>query len=207
MQQREEASLEAKGDGGSGMIVGISGFARTGKDTAANYLVKHHGFTRVSFADTLRDLAFRADPQIEVGEDLVPLSGVVSAHTWEGAKDFPQVRGFLQRLGVGAREILGENIWVDAAFREMQKAPTDRIVVPDVRFPNEANAIRWNPPQTGPITATKGTLIRLHRPGFGPINSHPSETALDNYHFDHDIDNDGTVDELGPKVARALGLA
>ena len=37
------------------MIIGICGWAGTGKDTAANYLVGWHGFRRDSFAGALKD--------------------------------------------------------------------------------------------------------------------------------------------------------
>ena len=32
------------------MIIGLSGYARSGKDTAADRLVNNHGFVRYSFA-------------------------------------------------------------------------------------------------------------------------------------------------------------
>ena len=37
------------------MIIGITGFIGSGKDTAANYLVAQHGFRRDSFAGALKD--------------------------------------------------------------------------------------------------------------------------------------------------------
>ena len=37
-------------------IVAISGWKRSGKDTAANYLVEEYGYTRVAFADVLKDM-------------------------------------------------------------------------------------------------------------------------------------------------------
>ena len=37
------------------MIIGVTGFIGSGKDTIANYLVAKHGFVRDSFAGTLKD--------------------------------------------------------------------------------------------------------------------------------------------------------
>jgi hypothetical protein len=37
-------------------VVAISGWKRSGKDTAANYLVEEYGATRVAFADVLKDM-------------------------------------------------------------------------------------------------------------------------------------------------------
>ena len=38
------------------MIIGISGFQSSGKDTIADYLVKEHGFVKLSFASALKDI-------------------------------------------------------------------------------------------------------------------------------------------------------
>ena len=37
-------------------IIAISGWKRSGKDTAAEFLIEKHGFTRISFADPLKDM-------------------------------------------------------------------------------------------------------------------------------------------------------
>lgn len=73
-------------------------------------------------------------------------------------------------------------------------------IITDVRFPNEADAIR----ERG------GIIIRVNRKhGYNtpdgkwkemPINYHESETALDNYDFDYVIENDTTIAELKEKV-------
>jgi hypothetical protein len=38
------------------LVVALSGWKQSGKDTVANYLTKCHNFTRVAFADSLKDL-------------------------------------------------------------------------------------------------------------------------------------------------------
>ena len=40
----------------SKIILGMKGQAGSGKDTVANYLVKKHGFTRIAFADPLKEI-------------------------------------------------------------------------------------------------------------------------------------------------------
>ena len=39
------------------MILGLVGFASSGKDTVADYLVRNHNFNRIAFADPLKDAA------------------------------------------------------------------------------------------------------------------------------------------------------
>src|ERR1051326_2875992 len=75
------------------------------------------------------------------------LSTVVEAVGWDKAKENEDVRRFLQRLGTdGVRNHLGDNIWVDSLFRRLEsyEEPSARtkVVITDVRFPNEADAIR-----------------------------------------------------------------
>ena len=40
------------------MIIGLSGYARSGKDTVAETLVNEYGFKRVAFADKIKDLLY-----------------------------------------------------------------------------------------------------------------------------------------------------
>jgi hypothetical protein len=177
------------------MIVGLSGYAQAGKDTAAEVFVRY-GFQRYSFADPMREMALAIDPIVAIVDvyscgDTYPeelrYSEAIDANGYEKAKAaFPEVRAFLQRLGTDAgRKILGEDVWVDAAMRKM--AEGGDYVIPDVRFVNEAEAIR----------NAGGMVFRIHRPGRGPVNDHESEIALDDYeHFTNHIWNDSTIDVL-----------
>ena len=40
------------------VIIGLSGYAQSGKDTVANILVQHYGYKRVAFADKIRECLF-----------------------------------------------------------------------------------------------------------------------------------------------------
>lgn len=167
-------------------VIGISGYARSGKDTIGQALATR-GFQRVSFADNIREALLALNPLATPDVRIVDL---IAAHGWEVAKDqFPEVRALLQRLGseVG-RNLIDPNIWVDLTFK---KAPDGaKIVVTDCRFPNEARAVK----ELG------GQMWRVARPGFSPTNAHPSETALDDWNFDHHFDNVGTMEDLHAKV-------
>jgi len=166
------------------VLIGLSGYAQSGKDTAGQILVDRYGFTRVAFADTLRDVLYALDPFTEsllstpdhrvTKHEWYRVSYFVDRYGWEWAKaNTAGVRGLLQRLGTEAgRNILGENIWVDAAMSKI--GTTGRYVFTDVRFPNEYNAIR----------CAGGEVWRTVRGGQEAVNAHPSETALDDYSFD-----------------------
>lgn len=193
-------------------LVGLLGRARSGKDTFASFLIEEHGFTRRAFADPLKAAALALDPIVRVEPDeygplveaglrassrfwepqYIRLDVIVEAVGWEAAKEVREVRATLQRLGAAMRDKVDVDVWA--------KAPVERAnlrvrlffephVFTDVRFPNEAEAIR----------AAGGTLVRIVRPGAGLTGAaalHPSETALDGFVTDVTIDNSGTLAAL-----------
>lgn len=174
-------------------LVGLCGYATSGKDAAAAGLAPL-GYRRLSFADNLRSLAYATNPLIHQQHATNPtyLAPVVDSQGWEKAKENPAVRRILQSLGVSCRDTFGEDCWVDALHRQRKEG--ERYVISDVRFPNEADYIK----------ARGGILIRISRPGTGPVNDHPSETALDGTTADFYIVNDGTLPELHSKVQACL---
>lgn len=175
------------------MLVGIAGFAGSGKDTLAEQMVKKLGFSRGSFADTVRNVLYATNPV--VGFTVVPtfLQDAVNYLGWEKAKySYPEVRGLLQRLGTeGGRNHISDSVWVDALFNSPHAA---RLVIPDVRFPNEAEAIKKR----------GGIIVRVNRDGYEPINSHVSETAYSGQDFV--LYNDGTPEDLLTQFAAVTGF-
>lgn len=184
------------------LIVGLSGYARAGKNEAAEALVQY-GWRPAAFADKLREFLLALNPLIPNAVDMWPvrLRALIGDVGWEYAKDhYPEVRALLQRAGTEAgRKVLGTNVWVNALFDQNLDAPA--LAITDVRFENEAQA----------VSDRGGILIRVERPGVGPATDrfggvHVSETALDDWPFDHVLNNDGTVQELHAKLYGIGGL-
>jgi len=180
------------------VLIGLSGYANTGKDAAAAALVES-GWLLGKFSQPMKDAAYAANPQVVANGVTYRYASLIDAYGIEQAKElFPVVREFQQDLGKGMRDVLGENVWVDAA---MAKIPdTAAAVFVDCRFPNEADAIR----------ARDGLVIRINRPGVEAARRpdgtvHISETAMDDYVFDVVIDNDGTLEDLREKVGAVVG--
>lgn len=101
-------------------VVGIGGYARSGKDTAAQTLVAA-GWRRLAFADALKELAVR------VG--------------WDGSKD-ECGRQFLEELGDTVRETLHPLALVWPVQDAIQQAPADSFVITDMRRVEEAEMVR-----------------------------------------------------------------
>lgn len=170
------------------MIIGLSGYAQTGKDTVAKHLVERYGFTRIAFADPIREALYELDP-ILPDYPAVPgirLSWIVEKAGWEEVKkSSPEVRRMLQRMGTEVgRNLWGQDFWVSQALQEASKH--ENVVFTDVRFPNELEA----------ILKANGEVWRVVKKDVSAVNRHSSETALDHYQFNKIITNNGSFEDL-----------
>jgi len=177
------------------MILGLHGFAQSGKDTMAKFLIDSFGFQRIAFADVLRESIYRLNPVVGfINGELITVRQVVDDIGWENAKvNYSEVRRLLQVIGTEVgRELIDENIWVHLALRNV--TPDQDIVITDVRFPNEVEA----------VSTLKGLNIKIRRPNVGPINTHASDAGLPEDMFDFVIDNDGSLEDFEKKVLFAF---
>jgi hypothetical protein len=165
-------------------IIGLTGYAQSGKDTLAKILVDEYGYRRVAFADKIREFLYEINPMVACSptgylKDLVDLVG------WDKAKQEPQVRRLLQDLGVGARKLFGEQFWVAQALLNISSL--EKIVITDVRFTNEAESIKkYNGAQ----------VWRVKRSGVSAVNTHVSETEMDGHPVDQIFSNNGSIEDL-----------
>ena len=118
------------------MIIGISGVARSGKDSLANNLVmifETLGIKakRYAFADELKR---------EVQSFLMQKTGLDSFTQDDEQKKM--VRPFLVAYGTNIRRALNKNCWIDTLKEFISK---DEIaIISDVRYENEADWIQEN---------------------------------------------------------------
>lgn len=165
-------------------LIGIAGKARGGKDTLASYLLDNLDGTwsRSSFADPIKEM-LRAigvdcsdDKKSEISNDY----GVTA-------------RYMMQTLGTEwGRELIGSHIWVNA-FARLNAGKS--IVVPDVRFENEAELVRAH-----------GVLIHLVGRG-GIEGDHVSENTLAFQNGDIVIDNSRDIEWMFAQIDSNARLA
>lgn len=168
------------------MIVGISGKAESGKDVVASRLVQAHGFTRHAFADAIKVAYFDATFG---GASIDTDKGKIA---WVDAnKHHAAVRSRLQEIGQ-ARRAEDPDYWVAQVWAWQSAHGIEGLVIPDVRYKNEAEAIKRR----------NGLVIRVERPGHGnqltpEQRAHTSECDLDDYEgFDLILGNTGTIEDL-----------
>lgn len=171
-------------------VVALSGYAGSGKDETARILADLYGYRRIAFADKLKELVKVIDPIVGYtdAEDWRVSELIEAFGDTRAKKEWPEYRRLLQAVGVGCRDLFGPNFWVDQALYNIQ--PDELIVITDVRFPNEWQAVKDR----------GGVVWRIHRPGVGPVNNHISETALDDYPMNAVIENSGSLSDLKEQV-------
>lgn len=178
--------------------------AQAGKDTAAERLISHHGFIKIALADGVRDSLYGLNPLalVDLGEGPVTtqIAELVDALGWEEAKRQPEVRALMQRMGTEAgRDIHGEDLWTSLVEHKMRKlGDRPRVVVTDVRFPNEADWIR----------SIGGIVVEILRPqefvdDLGSNAAHPSET-MGWISPDVRLVNDSSIEALHQKIDRLM---
>lgn len=163
------------------------------------------------------------DPDYEV------IDAEKKLYRYKGMDTLDTYRDLLQKLGTEAmRNTIHENVWVNALYADYKPldnrgyvATNSRVVssdnkhsiplpfldkdtrrfpnwiITDMRFPNEFDAVK----------SRGGITIRVNRDNGTraiDVNTHPSETALDNHNFDYVIDNTSSVSDLIVKVREIL---
>ncbi len=168
-------------------VIGITGPAGCGKDTAADYIIGQCGvYRKASFADPLKQMLHaigltQAQTHGDLKDIVDPRYGVTPRH-------------MMQKLGTEwGRQCIHPNIWVRAMF-VMLEDEEDAYIIPDVRFENEANFVRQH-----------GTLIHIVGRDRVIDATHVSESGVVQLEQDVVIHNTGSLQDLYRKLQRAVG--
>jgi len=201
------------------ILLGVCGRKRHGKDTVGRSLRRQFDMTPIAFADPLKRIAmdiYGLSYDQCYGDDLKevidPRWGVTPRH-------------IMQQIGTEMGRTIHPETWVRYCLRTIEEAAAgkqplihiakmrkfelakedfvnvQRWVVTDVRFPNEAEAIR----------SKGGKVIKVVRSEFlkRATDMHASETSIDEINPDFLVLNDSTIEDLNQKVldiGRTLAL-
>jgi hypothetical protein len=179
------------------MILGLVGSAGSGKSTVAARLVSHHGFVGESFAGPLKDaVAAIFGWDRDKLEGVTPESRVWREHVdrwWAARLNMPSLtpRFALQYVGTELmRNEFHDEIWI-AALQNRLCASRENVVISDVRFPNEANAIR----------TVGGFIVRVERPSLvRSTSTHATEAYTSDIPVDTIVLNDGDLTQLNERI-------
>jgi len=156
------------------MVIAFTGLAQAGKTTAANFLVDL-GWQKISFASPLKRM-------------MAVLTGETDKNARPPELCGKSVRECYQSLGTEwGRKLVGEDIWLRAAKRQMISAIKngEHVVCDDVRFDNEAELVH----------RIGGVVLEIRREGLDQM-AHESERGVSPLVLDASLSNDGDLEKL-----------
>lgn len=168
------------------MLIGITGLAGSGKSEVARVLIEEFGFTRVKFADPLKNML--RTMLRDVGHTAKDVERFLEGDLKESVVDGIGVTARRLMITLGTewgRQQIADDLWIRLWAVRAEQYP--RILADDVRFPNEVAAIR----------AGNGKIWQVQRPGLA-AGEHVSE-HLD-VEPDNVIVNHGTIEDLRAMV-------
>lgn len=210
------------------MIIGVSGYSGSGKDTVgtiiqylnclnpqssieqicSNYSEYEYWLDEQSdweirkFAGKLKDIASHLTGiDIEDFEDQEFKKTNLSKEWWTTCDEGYQpmtVRDFLQKLGT------------DALRNGLHDNVWVNALMADYKPDEDGDLPNWIitdtrfPNEAQAIKDKGGIIIRVTRPGVEPINNHPSEVSLDNWKFDYTLVNKSDIFDLKQSVRDIL---
>jgi Deoxynucleotide monophosphate kinase len=160
-------------------LLGIAGKARSGKDTIGEYMRDEYDFKLYSFASPIKEAASK-------------MFGIPLHVFYDGEHDREEVipywgfspREILQKLGTECgRDVFRKDIWLKRGLHEWENFKNDYeiymeskpssptysgMIFTDVRFDNEADAIR----ERG------GKIIHIIRDAAETVSEHTSEACI-----------------------------
>lgn len=198
-------------------LIGLLGdYPGVGKDTAADYLVRYHGFTRLSFADLLYQeisVAYGVTVEELARRDLkeTPQARFALSQCRERAfvallleiepgltlRTPLSPRFVLRKWGTEYRRNEDEDYWARPVFARMDREPGNYALT-DPRFENEL----YGSADRG------GIFVRIDRPEVAPavLSDHPSEVFARRWKEDYRLRNDSSLADLYGRLAKMAGV-
>jgi hypothetical protein len=176
------------------MVVVVTGYKQSGKDTTADYLVENYGFVKYAFADPIRDVCrvvfdwgdrhFFGD----LKEEVDPVWGIsprralqwigTEAFQWYIGQDFPEFA-----------EIVGRTVWVKKFLLWHEREKHRRVVIPDMRFHHELDTLEEH-------LGNDVRSVRINNERVVPNDVHASEQDIPDLNVDFEVENHTSFEDL-----------
>lgn len=176
------------------IIIGFGHRKRVGKDTACQFLVSYLRMNTKGLAIVKGNLAY--DLKLEC-YNIYGWAGLQPPEYYDTPEGALEREIILPKLGKSPRQIwievgnklrdVYEDTWIDLLIN---KTNADILILGDIRYPNEVNAVRRN----------NGHLYKIERDS-APVSHDVADIALRDYNgWDQVIGNHGPIHELHTKI-------
>jgi|TARA_R110000822_G_scaffold1158_2_gene5201 hypothetical protein len=183
------------------MIIGITGKARSGKDTIGDHLEESLGFTKVSLAEPIK----------RVVKDVFQLTDFQTYDEVEREKPLEHwpdwtPRKLFQFVGTESfRELIDPQIWIKSLWvriqNDLKDDPNTHFVITDLRFPDELDFLTKNVK-----SETVFKTIKVTRPNCdGNVGIQGHATESHNLETDFVIVNDSDIIALYTETQYIVG--
>jgi|SRR3990172_6735231 len=167
--------------------IGITGRKYSGKDTVAKIITRMQPEYKIrSFAYPLKagckEFFQLSDAQLDEEKEIIDPEWEVTPRQLLQFVGTDLFRNQFHKISS-----IGSKIFL-VSFRRWYRANPGPIIVPDIRFDNEADYIR----------SLNGIIIKIERPG-SPMDNHESEQGISK--FDYVLMNDCSLADLEKKIA------
>lgn len=175
-------------------VIALCGLARSGKDTVADYLVNNYGYTRVAYADAIKDMLcdifkisneelndFKNDEAswLAVYDTLTSTSYEMDSYTDLNVT----FRNIIENFGQVMKTRFGESVWSDLLISKIMSQGIKKVVISDLRFIIEHEGLK---------EAFRDLHIFKVNRGLIPMSDHPAEN--EHVHIGTNLHLDNTKD-------------
>lgn len=160
-------------------LILLSGNAGSGKSALSKHIVDKYKYTEFALGDKLKELTFSLLKVFNV--DINDIGDLYDVRTKE------KYRSYLQLIGTECcRNIFGEDFWCKIVDEQIEQLMEDneRVVISDVRFPNEEKYFKDKYKNVHHILIiTEGNNLTEKE------RNHSSEKDVNSLHYDYKITN------------------
>jgi len=189
------------------MLIGFLGKKGSGKDTAADYLVKYYNFYKYAFALPVKQvckvLFGFSDKQLygDLKETIDSRWNITPRETFQKiGTEFGQI--FIHQLFPNVnKKVQSREFWVHWFIMwyqdKIKENPNINVVISDVRFLHEIKAIK----------KLNGIIIKIERPCQTVVDTHISEIEIEQISdmwIDKHIINDTLLDDVYKKIKKII---
>lgn len=180
----------------SKFLIGITGYKRSGKDTAAHIIKQIDSeYQQIAFADPIKEMVHSVFDHMLYYQSNLYKDVTIPLRNYS-------FRDLYIAFGETAGRKIDKNIWIDVLNSRLNQSSHNKFIISDVRYNNEARYIK----ERG------GVMIRIVRKkdeklsewlirNYLPSLFRRSETGVSDRYIDYVIVNDCDIESLTHKIS------